>query len=170
MTEETGRRPNSVKVPLPVWLGLGVVLCMALVVARGTGSNAAVKEPPSSHVDTSVSSDASKAAEVAPQSDAPKPAVKAPVDTAQVKAYLAAGTDFYVQLFQQAQQALGTTQYVDAYAGIAALDDPTSAASAQSRWVHAAGSCVGVISRRLHIGGPCTLSLFSLGSACPHAR
>lgn len=51
------------------------------------------------------------------------------VDVAQVKAFLNNGTSYYVQLFKNGQQALGTAQYADAYAGLAALNDPSSAAS-----------------------------------------
>ena len=51
------------------------------------------------------------------------------VDIAQVKAFLNNGTSYYTQLFKTGQQALGTTQYADAYAGLDALNDPSSAAS-----------------------------------------
>jgi hypothetical protein len=123
-------RNKASKVSVPVVLGVVTVVFSAAVYAwAGTSSNTAVKKPISDHA-RSAASPGLQPAETAPQAAAPKMTI----DVAQVKAYLTAGTDYYVQLFQQAQQALGTTQYADAYAGIAALDDPTSAASMWSEY------------------------------------
>jgi hypothetical protein len=129
MGDETGKNPP--KVPVPVWLGVMTVVFTAVVVAwAGASSNTAVKKPVSSKVGSLATADDSAPAEGAPQPAAPKTTV----DVAHVKAYLSAGTEYYVKLFQQGQQALGTTQYADAYAGVAALDDPSSAASVWSRF------------------------------------
>lgn len=47
---------------------------------------------------------------------------------------LTAATTHYAQVFAQGQQIVGTTQYPDGDAGLAALQDPNSAASKFSAW------------------------------------
>jgi hypothetical protein len=57
----------------------------------------------------------------------------------QVSADLNAGLAHYVDAWHQGQQILGTTQYVDANAGLSAMDDPNSAASKFSAWRKTSG-------------------------------
>lgn len=52
----------------------------------------------------------------------------------QVSADLNNGLAHYVDTWHQGEQILGTTQYADANAGLAAMDDPTSAAAKFSAW------------------------------------
>ena len=52
-----------------------------------------------------------------------------PLTKAQAIAGLTSATDFYANLLQQGQQALGTQQYANGEAAITALNDPNSAAS-----------------------------------------
>ncbi|MHB8620396.1 MAG: hypothetical protein ACYDAG_12630 [Chloroflexota bacterium] len=53
---------------------------------------------------------------------------------AQVRAILTASVDHYQHLLATGKQALGTTQYQDAIAGVAAFDDPHSAAARFRDW------------------------------------
>lgn len=50
------------------------------------------------------------------------------LDKQKVVAILSASVTYYTQLFATGKATLGTTQYVDAYAGVKAFDDPNSAA------------------------------------------
>jgi hypothetical protein len=52
----------------------------------------------------------------------------------QVSADLNNGLTHYVDTWHQGEQILGTTQYADANAGLAAMDDPNSAAAKFSAW------------------------------------
>lgn len=52
----------------------------------------------------------------------------------QVLSDLNSGLSYYVNTWHQGQQILGTTQYTDASAGLAAMSDPNSAASRFSAW------------------------------------
>lgn len=58
----------------------------------------------------------------------------------QVRRILAGATDHYAAPLTQGQAALGTTQYSDPYAGVAAFDDPNSAASRFSSWRKTSGA------------------------------
>lgn len=57
----------------------------------------------------------------------------------QVSSILQTALDHYVTAWKQAQDILGSTQYADANAGIAALGDPNSAASRFSSWRKSSG-------------------------------
>ena len=75
--------------------------------------------------------DATAPDNTAPKPSKPTPKPKPTVDTAKAKLYMTNATDDCAALFQQAQQALGNTQYPDSYTAMAALEDSSSAAS---RW------------------------------------
>lgn len=63
---------------------------------------------------------------------APKPVpapVTPPADRAGAAAILAKSVAHYRAMFQQGQDIIGHTQYADGFAGLAAMDDPTSAAA-----------------------------------------
>jgi hypothetical protein len=73
----------------------------------------------------------------------PTPTSEAKLTTAQktqVRSILEAATNHYADLLTQGQTALGTTQYSDPYAGIAAFNDPNSAASRFSSWRKTSGA------------------------------
>lgn len=59
----------------------------------------------------------------------PKVPVLTAGDKAHVRQILTASVDHYTSLLSLGEQALGSTQYADAKAGLAALNDPNSAAS-----------------------------------------
>ena len=59
----------------------------------------------------------------------PKVPVVSAAEKAKVRQILTASVDHYEQLFKEGEQAVGTTQYANANAGLAAFNDPTSAAS-----------------------------------------
>jgi hypothetical protein len=56
-----------------------------------------------------------------------------------VSAILGRGLAHYVNTWNQGQQILGSTQYADGSAGVAAFNDPTSAASRFSAWRQSSG-------------------------------
>lgn len=60
-------------------------------------------------------------------------------EIAQVKAILSASLKHYKNAFAAGKTALGTTQYADAFEGLAAFDDPNSAASRFRDWRAASG-------------------------------
>lgn len=67
---------------------------------------------------------------VATQQPAPVASTSVPVlDAQKVLAALTASTDYYSQLLATGKQLLGATQYPNATAGLAALNDPNSSAS-----------------------------------------
>ena len=59
----------------------------------------------------------------------PKVPVLTSADKAHVRQILTASVDHYTSLLSLGEQALGSTQYADANAGLAAFNDPNSAAS-----------------------------------------
>ena len=59
----------------------------------------------------------------------PKVPVLTAADKAHVRQILTASVDHYVHLLALGQQAIGTTQYANATAGVAAFSNPDSAAS-----------------------------------------
>jgi len=103
-----------------------------------------------------------KSADLAPS---PSAATAAPVvisraQAAQVVAMLNGSIQHFRGLFAAGEQALGSVRYPDAQAGLAAMDDPNSAASRFSEWRQRSGvdrdaTYEGVVSRAasLYAGG-----------------
>lgn len=117
---------------LAIGLGFFVAIFVVLTVITAPhdsavlqASNASGRQQPE-NVDNQSSVNSTTDQQANPAETTP---TQATVDKAQAVSYLNDGIDYYVELFQQAQQALGSTRYADACAGLAALDDSNSAAS-----------------------------------------
>lgn len=109
-----------------VTLAVGLVLSLSTV-----GCNQRNSVPPSN---TRVSTEVSPALP-SPESSATK-VVKTvtPEDLAKAADILSAKTDHYVALLKEGKEILGTKPYPNSYAGLAALDDPSSRAAKFSKF------------------------------------
>ena len=96
----------------------GVVTVMAVGGCGTTGAGPAAKASPSASAATPT----------------PSPAKLSAAQKAAVQKILGDSVAHYSGLLTAGEQALGTTQYVDAGAGLAAFNDPNSAASRFSNW------------------------------------